>query len=293
MKKRFFSCLAMFLGMFLLLSGVKAEAEATTDWGTKMIKVIGEGVAPAGLPGAQGRVMAKRAAIADAYRQLAEAVKGVQVDANTTVEMAMVKSDTISLKVSALIKGAQIVSENVSPDGAYQVTMQIPMFGATGGLAEAVIPQPPVVEPLPQPAPEVIPSMPADSNTGGASTVVSIDGGNNSPMGAIGGYTGVIIDCRGLGLQPVMSPVIKNVKGVKLYGHENLNYDLVIRDGMADYATNEGMLARAGNRPLRIKAVRLEDHNANPVISEEDGSRILIENGVSGFLNKTAVVFWY
>lgn len=51
--------------------------------------------------------------------------------------------------------------------------------------------------------------------------------------------------------------------------------------------------SRAGSKPLVLKAVRLEDHNANPVVSEADGSRILIENGASGFLNKTAVVFLY
>ena len=119
------------------------------------------------------------------------------------------------------------------------------------------------------------------------------NGGDNSSMGAVGGYTGVIIDCRGLGLKPVMSPVILNVKGVKIYGHKNLNFDLIIDQGMADYATNESMLARAGSNPLMFKAVRLENHNANPVISEEDANRILIENGVNGFLNKTAVVFLY
>ena len=293
MRKGFLSCLALFLGMFLVLGSVKAEANAATDWGTKMIVVTGEGVAPVGMRGAQGRIMAKRAAMADAYRQLLEAVKGVQVDASTTVEMAMVQSDNISLKVSGLVKGAQIVSENVTSDGGYQVTMQIPMFGDNGALAEVVITPPAKVEPLPEPAPDVIPSIPADINTSGSTSTTWIEGGDNSPMGAIGGYTGLIIDCRGLGLQPVMSPVLKNVKGVKLYGHENLNYDLVIRDGMADYATNESMLARAGSKPLRIKAVRVEDHNANPVVSAEDGSRILIENGSSGFLNKTAVVFLY
>ena len=110
---------------------------------------------------------------------------------------------------------------------------------------------------------------------------------------AQGGYTGLIIDCRGLGLNPVMSPVIKNEKGVKLYGHENLNYDLVIRDGMVNYANNQGQAGRAGSNPLTLKAEKLDDHNANPVLSVTDGNRLLTENNAGGFLSKTAVVFLY
>ena len=145
-------------------------------------------------------------------------------------------------------------------------------------------------EPIAFPAPEVIPSTTADSQTSGTVGVTTVGGGANM---AQGGYTGLIIDCRGLGLNPVMSPVIKNEKGVKLYGHENLNYDLVIRDGMVNYANNQGQAGRAGSNPLVLKASRLEDHNANPVVSVNDGNKILVENGSSGFLNKTAVVFMY
>ena len=290
MKRKLLSCLALLLGMFLVIGSVTAEAaEGEIDYAKRLITVKGMGAAPPMPNPAQARMLARRAAVADAYRQLAETVKGVQVDSETSVEMYMVKSDIVRTKVSAMIQGAQVVAEQAF-DGGYEVTMVVPMFGVQGSVAAAVLTPPPVVEAFPEPAPEVIPSMPADSNTTGSATVAVV---GNGPSAAIGGYTGLIIDCRGLGLQPVMSPVVKNDRGVKLYGHENLNYDLVIRDGMADYANNESMLARAGAKPLIVKAIRVEDHNANPVISAEDGNRVLIENGSSGFLNKTAVVFLY
>ena len=90
-----------------------------------------------------------------------------------------------------------------------------------------------------------------------------------------------------------MSPVIKDVSGVKLYGHQNLDYDMVIRDGMASYANDMSQATRAGSNPLVIKAERLDDHNANPVISVTDGNKMLLENNSSGFLSRTAVVFLY
>ena len=288
--KRLFSCLtALFVAMFLF-AGV--HAEAAVDWGSKVITVTGSGVANPALVRvpAQAVAMAKRAAIADAYRQLAEMVQGVQVDAETTVEQMMLTSDIVKTRVSAVIKGAQIVDEGELAGGGYSVTMQMPLFGDTG-LSTAVITPPPVIETFPQPAPEVIPSIPADSKTGDSVGYSVLRGGDS--MAAIGGYTGIIIDCRGLGLNPVMSPVIKNANGVKLYGHENLNYDLVVRDGMADYAQDMNKASRAGSKPLIFKAERLDDHNANPVISVADGNRLLIENGSSKFLNNTAVVFLY
>ena len=259
----------------LLLTSFRAEAALGADWNSHMITVTGSGVPPAGIRGGQARLLARRAAIADAYRQLAEIVEGVQIDGETTVEMAMLKSDTVSLRVEAVIKGAQIVpdSERITSDGVYEVTLQLPMFGATNSLASAVIERHERIEPFPAPEP-VRPN-------------VSID------ITVRGGYTGVVIDCRGFHVQPVMSPVIKNSHGTKIYGHKNIDPDYVIEHGMADYADSMGQTSRAGSNPLVIRAERMEDFDSTPVISIADANKILSENDISGFLEKTAVVFLY
>lgn len=59
-------------------------------------------------------------------------------------------------------------------------------------------------------------------------------------------FTGLIVDCRGLGLNAAMSPVIKNEKGVPVYGHKNLDYDLIISKGMVAYTTDIENHERAG-----------------------------------------------
>ncbi len=269
--KRKFGLLGIFLAAFLILTSMRVDA--ATDWNSGVISATGTGIPTPGTSGAHARVLAKRAAIADAYRQLLEMTQGVQVDAETTVEMMMTTSDIVRTKVSGVIKGAKIVSENITPDGAYEVTMQIGMFGA-GSLADAVIERPTEIVPFPAPQP-TMPSQPTVTVT------------------VSGGYTGVVIDCRGLGLNPVMSPVIKDASGNKLYGHTNINPDYVIQNGMASYAHDMGMASRAGTNPLVIKAVGLADHNANPVISIDDGNRMLLENNSNGFLSQTAVVFLY
>ena len=110
---------------------------------------------------------------------------------------------------------------------------------------------------------------------------------------AQGIYTGLVIDCRGLGLQPVMSPIVKNVNGTKIYGHKNLDVDRVIREGMVDYILDTANVDRAGVNPLVVRAIALEDFNSTPVVSIVDSNRILIENRATKFLQDLKVVFLY
>ena len=108
---------------------------------------------------------------------------------------------------------------------------------------------------------------------------------------AEGDYTGLIVDCRGLELQPVMSPVIMNSNGTKIYGHKNLDIDRVISEGMADYVDDTEHVSRAGTNPLVVKAVSVQNFNSNPVLAIPDSNRVLIENYATKFLKDLKVVF--
>jgi hypothetical protein len=129
-------------------------------------------------------------------------------------------------------------------------------------------------------------TVPAPATKPAASSAAAAPAGK-----AIGGYTGLIVDCSGLGLKPVMSPVIKNAAGQPIYGYKNLDYDRVIDKGMAGYTSDINRASRAGSNPLVVKAVALDNHNGNPVLSVADANRVLIENGATGFLDQTNVVF--
>lgn len=267
--------LLMAIVLFAVSGRVDAAPNSAANWNTNTIQATGMGVANPAMATtpAHAAMLARQAAIADAYRHLAEAVNGVQVDAETTVEQMMLTSDIVKTRVSAVIRGARIVSEGELTGGGYSVTMEIPLFGGSGGLAEAVIERPAYVEPFPTPAPDYRPPVTENHPT-------------------VGGYTGLIVDCRGLGtINPVMSPVIKKVGGQKIYGHKNLDYQRIIEEGMASYAENMSQAARAGSNPLVVKAVALDDLNANPVISAADADLVLYENGKSHFLDNIAVVF--
>lgn len=323
------------------------------DWTKKVVTVIGEGIVP---PGArnytQAKGLASRAAQADAYRKLSELINGVRVEGETTVEKMLVAQDVIKLRVSAIIKGAKIVDETFLSDGGYRVVMQVPLFGVSNSLANAVFDRDTTIEPFPDPVLDVAPSevysatsQPTESYVPVSPTlnqpplsrksIPSVDSiilqqleansltiqdplykpvpvetpqttYDNSTVNQVakrsvedyaslaeGSYTGLIVDCRGLGLQPVMSPVIKNVNGTKIYGHKNLDIDRIIREGMADYICDMEYVERAGSHPLVVKAVSLENFNSNPVLTVPDSNRVLIENHATQFLKELKVVFFF
>lgn len=104
-------------------------------------------------------------------------------------------------------------------------------------------------------------------------------------------YTGLIVDCTGLGLNPVMSPVIRVVEGTSIYGDKNLDYNLIQSKGMAGYTLDLHQAARAGANPLIVKAVSLLNHNGDPVLSVADAKRVVDEDRKGNFLKQLNVVF--
>ena len=245
------------------------------------ITVTGTGLPPA-ISGPRGTALARRAAIVDAYRYLAEAVQGVQVDADTLMEDLVIKNDTVRIQVSTLIKGAKIVGEHENADGSYSVTMKLPLYGANSVAAVAIpeIRRSVAPEPLPPVTRTKIPKY----------KVKEIRHAS---------FTGVIVDASGLGLESTFSPVIYDETGRAIYGMKNINPDFAISKGMVEYSTDiAGAMAysRAGSNPLVIRAVavrggRNSANCVNVVVSPEDGDKILLANEKTGMLQNCAVVF--
>ena len=209
-----------------------------------------------------------RAAELDAYRKALEYVKGLQLDSDTTFEKGFTTDDNIRTNVNGVLRRARILKEGPLEQGGYYAEVRVPVWGVQNSIASATFKPNNDIQPFPQPQ--------FPQPTGSSS----------------GGYTGLIIDCSGLGLVTAMSPVIMNESGNPIYGYQNLNYDLVVSKGMVGYATSTSNSSRAGSNPLIVKAKRVDGTaSCNPVISDEDASKILHANNSSHFLEKCAVVF--
>ena len=89
------------------------------------ISVTGQGVAPMNtVSPAQAYALAKRAAIADAYRAIAEKVKGVRIDGQDLIKNMMVKRSIIRTSVNAMVRNANVV-ETTFKEGLCEVEMEI------------------------------------------------------------------------------------------------------------------------------------------------------------------------
>ena len=315
--------MGLFLTLTLLLCNSLVFAATDISGGT----IVAEGIGAAG----QLTPLGYRAATLDAYRQLLEETNGAMVTADTTVENMVVTNDVIRSRVSGLVKGAKVISKTKDSEGFYHVVVELPVFGGIGSLAEAVIPQVPQipfkapsdiipVKPqtqttLPQASapqvsvPQVAPpqvSVPTVTTTTTTTTTttapvvqaptpvapaVAASGVDLPAYGATGNYTGVVVDCTGMGLQSAMAPAVFTPDHKVVYGLENFNHSDVISHGYVGYAKSMSAgLDRAGSNPLVVRAVSI-DRYCSPVVAEADAAKILAENQVSGFLAKGNMVF--
>lgn len=272
---------------FILKSAYAAEMQSVAGSSDRMT-AIGYGYLPAGMPVGRAKLMARRAAIVDAQRNLVEIIKGTAVDAETSMENYLVTSDIVKTKVNGMVTGARIVAEKLDADGSYEVTMEVPMYGV-GSVSDVAI-NAIVGDSAPVPVPAPNPAFVQIYNQ------ISV---NDNSFGS--GYTGVVIDAQNSGILRTFCPAVYDTKGRAVYGVNNVDKNFAVNNGIVEYAEGSEQwsrvtagTSRAGANPLVIKIVGLRERVVNKcdvIISEADADKLLTENQRSHFLDRYAVVF--
>lgn len=109
-------------------------------------------------------------------------------------------------------------------------------------------------------------------------------------------YTGLIIDARGLNLEPAFLPRVVNENEENLYRDKYVQYDILISQGLVQYCDNidEAMadLNRIGTNPLMVKAVTTvkSTYNTDVILSGNDEKRIKAADKKGGFLKYLRVI---
>lgn len=163
------------------------------DWGTGSIKAKGTGVLDPNNPNkGQARVMAERAAIVDAQRNLLETAKGVRINGETQVKDFMTQSDIIFSRVDGVVKGARLASEPKydSAMGTVQIELEISLYDKKG-LSDAVA-QPGV-------------------------TTKTLEDLTPQEKELLQKYSSVVFDASGTGLKPALFPKIYDENGNLLF----------------------------------------------------------------------------
>lgn len=265
------------------------------NWNSNTITAIGIGAAPASVTAGQADALARRAAIVDAYRNLAGIVYGVELENHTTVQQLAVKKDTIKTAISGAINNARITDEEQLDNGNYQVTLCMPIFGQRNSLASALWQDKASMPDFANQSEPVAPTttVPAITETPVPATVATSPSTATTTVTSANAITGVVIDCRGLGLERAMAPNILDNSGRTIYNSKNVEDSAIIKNGLASYSKSDSPsnIDYAGANPLIVKAVALMDLNRNPVVSKDDGDKILAANQNYAFLKRCAVVF--
>jgi hypothetical protein len=261
---------------------VEPMASGSVNWMSGWTKATGVGVPPANA-GPAGKALAQRAAFSVAVRNLLEVVKGVRIDAATLVENYMVQNDVIKSQVNGFVKGAQVEKTVESPDGSVEVFVKAPLWGVNS-LYDPFLDQMGVQD-------QKLPPEPAED-----------------------GYTGLVIDARGLGVKPACFPSLLDDKGEAVFGPKTVDRATAQKDGMVHYMSapkgadlsslfGDGAYIirpvqaappappREGRKPLKIKgADKAGALKANVIISSEDAKKIRDDAQLSVALKRSKVV---
>ena len=232
-----------------------AKREGSVDWEGQVIKATGSGAPDMrSLSPAQARLGAEKAAQLDAFRNLIAQAKGIRISSEKTVGEVMAK-DEVKGRVEGVVKGFKVVKKRYYSDQGVEMDVEVPL----SGIAQAVL------EPAAAPS-EATAAKPSD-----------------------GRYSGLLVDARGLGVQPVLAPRLLDASGKVLYSAELMGPEARKDAVPARYfkSLEQATHAQAlGGTPLLVKAQKAQGSDlvlaeAEARALEQLSSKALVEGRVA------------
>ncbi len=233
----------------------------------------------------QARILAKRAAIVDAQRNLLESIEGVRVTSGTTVKDAQLESDVVANRVKGLLKGAFIVKEDIqSMEGTWlaEVTMGVCLNAALTECRGRPNLSQIVYESLPKTPPEAMftPEVEPAAAPSAAATA------------AAPAHSGLIVDLTDMDFSPYFDVRLVTDKGKEVYGPGHFN-----PVSGTDWLHWEKSMAAAeqsslvGAAPL-IVSPEGTTLDSDVILSSEDAEKLYLANREGGdFLASGKVIF--
>ena len=301
-------------------------ANSGVNWSNGQIQAEGAGVGPDNRPAHIATLMACRAAVVDAQRNLLESIQGVRVEGETVVENMMVESDVIKTSVNGLLRGAQVVSREPEDDGSCLVTMTAPLGGGFASTVYGEVFGTDQISMIRGPAQvETISNLllslagagidwfvpgarAAEAQTAKPEWVQAfeklsarVDNLENliSSHPAVlqttdSGPTGLVLDARGSNFIPSMSPKIRQLRGGVIYPNRAHQATLRERGQLVSLFTRVLDTAKrhpkVGDRPVVMKALRTFGKTRTEIVVGTDSSKRLTALIDKGFLDDTAVI---
>ena len=280
-------------------SCIEAKPNGCIDWEEGVIYATGMGVPNPKFPtAAQRRYSAVQAAKTVASRNLLQMVEETHITSNTTVKSGMLENDEINSQISGKISQVEQVDQKSMSDGSVVVTLKMYLRDVMNVLFEKEQASLKLAEKRNQniqklqeterkqavaQATEKTEAAPA------AAPVAAKDpyGGN---VGVV--YTGLILDARGTGTSPAMSPKVLSKAGKEVYGSAAVERDFALKSGVVGYLKDLNKARdndRVKGNPLLLHA-KATGNGVDISVSDEDAA--LLENvyATQSFLREARVI---
>jgi hypothetical protein len=195
-----------------------------------------------------------------ARQRLLETLGQLQVTAGHTIAETVQEVPEKQQALAGLVAEAEVIATRYLPQDMVESTVQLPVFGRLAMLF------------WPHPA-------------AAATTAASATGGV---------YTGIIIDARGLAVQPALFPRLVDESGQTLYTPMQVDATLAAQRGYVAYAStvdSPQLEVRVGKQPLILRARRvLGPARVDVVVNQADAAQLQGSEALRLLLTQCRVV---
>jgi len=252
---------------------IESIGKGSVNWSKGFIRATGIGAPPDWAYGKpQARPLALTKARMVAYRNLLKVAQSIRVDTAITIKETIDKDTEVAAQFDSMIRGAEVIREEYRLNGTVEVTVQMSM---TGGFAQLILPGDILHV-------ESVKTIRSASKTAGS-------GSKSKPDF----FTGLVVDARGLAIQPVIALKILNENGKEVYGPAYVSREHAVQQGMCGYFTNIQRAIdekRVGKKPLVVKGIKTQGlENSYIIISNDDAAILKSTPANLSFLRKCFV----
>ena len=239
----------------------------TVNWTTGMITASGNASPADQSPASKESVSLY--AKAEAVKNLLETLKQIKINNELTVNDYASESVVILAGLEKTAREAMVSKQIYTSALAVEITIETSLFG---GFLQLVLPE--EIRQIPKINPEINPKI--------------------LPVIGKSLYSGLVIDARGLGIEPVLDPVIVSEQGHEVYSSVFISREFAVQNGICKYVCNLDQAIRdkrIGDNPMVLKGLRKEgSKNATLVISMSDYLALEKTTERHAFFNECRVI---
>jgi hypothetical protein len=260
---------------------IQKFGDVEINWTDNFIKVKSIGFPSDRGTIAQKRLFAQRIGKLNAQKKLLDFINNIKISSELVIK-DVISEENIKNRLANLIRETKDIEINNLPDGSVEINLKVNLFNQSGREINKNI-------------------LNLNNNESIASIVLSekiIKSGKKTdlkPLDTKEKYTGLIIDCRDLKINPALLPSIVDEKNNKVYlDIDNFDLNNIINFSSVSYynSFSEAKKSlRVGENPLVVKPLKVSgEYKTDLVIQNETVKKILGSNLINKFLNENRVI---